>query len=167
LGPRYRTVSSMTPSVPFPCSETGIGLKVGEAAPTKRKTNPRETIREKTSLDDERTTTKGPFGAGGWGLRQIACCPTLVAHMRAAKRAGRTEKLSISMNRADVALLRKRAEALYGGNLSAALGEGVARLREELGREALVSWLGASARTTAEERDEIRAGWALADRRRH
>jgi hypothetical protein len=86
--------------------------------------------------------------------------------MSTAKRAGRTEKLSISMNRADVALLRKRAEALYGGNLSAALGEGVARLREELGREALVSWLGASARTTAAAREEILADWALADRRR-
>jgi hypothetical protein len=33
------------------------------------------------------------------------------------------------------------------------------RIREEEGREKLVAWLGDSGKTTAEERDTIRAEW--------
>ena len=76
------------------------------------------------------------------------------------RRSGRTEKISVSIEQEDVLLLRKRADHLYDGNLSAAIAEGVRRLREELGREALVDWLGAEGSTTAEQRDAIRAEWA-------
>jgi hypothetical protein len=54
----------------------------------------------------------------------------------------RTEKISVSIDRSDLLVLRRRAKELYGGNLSAALAEAVARIREEEGREALVAWLG-------------------------
>jgi hypothetical protein len=74
-------------------------------------------------------------------------------------RPGRTEKISVSLDRSDVAALRKRAKKLYGGNLSAAVAEGARRIREEEGREALVAWLGQAAATTPDEREAIRAEW--------
>ncbi len=74
-------------------------------------------------------------------------------------RPGRTEKISVSLDRADVDSLRKRAKKLYGGNLSAAVAEGARRIREEEGREALVAWLGQAADTTPDEREAIRAEW--------
>lgn len=78
-----------------------------------------------------------------------------------AGRAGKTEKVSVSLDRADLALLRKRAKRLHGGNLSAALAEGIRLLREEEGREALVAWLG-EAKMTEAQREEIRAEWRAA-----
>jgi len=56
-------------------------------------------------------------------------------------------------------LLRKRANRLHGGNLSAAIAEAIRRIREEEGREALVEWLGEAARTKAEEAEAIRSEW--------
>lgn len=67
--------------------------------------------------------------------------------------------MSISLDRSDLTLLRKRARRLYGGNLSAVVAEGVRRIREDEGREALVAWLGDLARTTPEQRESIRAEW--------
>lgn len=103
-------------------------------------------------------------------------CATMVAQMPAMKRTvgqgfrrpGRTEKISVSLDRADVSLLQKRAKRLYGGNLSAAIADGVQRVKEEEGREALVGWLGEAASLTSEQRDSIRAEWhgALAHHRR-
>ena len=61
----------------------------------------------------------------------------------------------MSLDRADLVALRKRARRLHGGNLSAVIAEGVRRVREEEGREALVSWLGAAGKTTDEERRAI------------
>lgn len=78
---------------------------------------------------------------------------------RGAPRPGRTEKVSVSLDRSDLLTLRRRAKKLYGGNLSAAIAEAARRLREEEGREALVAWLGEAAATTPEERDAIRAEW--------
>jgi hypothetical protein len=78
----------------------------------------------------------------------------------AAPRAGRTEKISISLDTEDVRTLRERAEKLYGGNLSAAVAEGVRRVREEAGREALVAWLGSAGESRPEEREAIRAEWS-------
>lgn len=75
------------------------------------------------------------------------------------KRAGHTDKVSVSLDRTELAMLRKRARRLYGGNLSAVIAEGVRRVREEEGREGLVRWLGDAAKATAEERDAIRATW--------
>lgn len=87
---------------------------------------------------------------------------------RGRVRPGRTEKISISLDRSDLSLLQRRARRLYGGNLSAAISEGVQRVKEEEGREALVAWLGDAARTTPAERDAVRAEWlgTLASHRR-
>ncbi len=74
-------------------------------------------------------------------------------------RAGRTEKISVSLDRSDVRALRSRAKKLYGGNLSAAVAEGARRIREEEGREALLIWLGDAAEATPEELDALRAEW--------
>lgn len=78
---------------------------------------------------------------------------------RRSPRAGRTVKLSISLDRADLALLRKRARRRHQGNLSAVIAEGVRRLQEEEGREALLAWLGESAIASPAEHDAIRAEW--------
>lgn len=77
-------------------------------------------------------------------------------------RAGRTQKVSISLDRGDLVALRRRADELYDGNLSAAIAEGARRIREEEGREALLAWLGDAAAATAEERAAIRAEWGRA-----
>jgi hypothetical protein len=76
-----------------------------------------------------------------------------------ALRAGQTEKISVSLGRADLAVLRGRARRLHGGNLSAAVAEGVRRIHEEEGREALVAWLGEAGEATAADRNALRAEW--------
>jgi hypothetical protein len=75
-------------------------------------------------------------------------------------RVGRTEKISVSLDRGDLQALRRRAKRLYGGNVSAAIAEGARRIREEEGRDKLVVWLGDSSKTTSQERDAIRAEWS-------
>ncbi|MBI2892834.1 MAG: hypothetical protein HYY06_04730 [Deltaproteobacteria bacterium] len=77
----------------------------------------------------------------------------------AAQRPGRTQKVSISLDRADLRALRRRADTRYGGNLSAAIAEGARRIREEEGREALLGWLGDVAEATPEQLDAIRSEW--------
>lgn len=80
-------------------------------------------------------------------------------HRTPTRRSGRTDKLSVSLDRSDVTLLRKRAQRLYGGNLSAAIAEGVQRIREEEGRQALLAWLGDAAIMTPEQAEAIEAEW--------
>jgi hypothetical protein len=80
-------------------------------------------------------------------------------------RAGVTEKISVSVERGDLRVLRRRARRLYGGNLSAVVAEAARRIREEEGREALVTWLGAAGDTTGEQRQAIREEWAPPPRR--
>lgn len=70
-----------------------------------------------------------------------------------------TAKISISLEHSDLALLRRRAAELYGGNLSAAVGEGVRRIREQEGRESLVRWLGAAGQPSLEQQAAIEAEW--------
>jgi hypothetical protein len=76
-----------------------------------------------------------------------------------APRADQTEKISVSLGRAEVAALRKRARRLYGGNLSAVVAEGVRRIHEEEGREALAAWLGEAGEASDADRDALRAEW--------
>lgn len=76
-----------------------------------------------------------------------------------AGRAGRTEKVSISLERSELSAMRKRARRLYGGNLSAVVAEGIHRIREEEGREALLAWLGEAASATPDELRAIRDEW--------
>ena len=78
---------------------------------------------------------------------------------KASARAGQTEKISVSVARRDLAVLRRRARRLYGGNLSAAVAEGVRHIHEQEGREALVAWLGEAGDASPEEREVIRQEW--------
>jgi hypothetical protein len=78
---------------------------------------------------------------------------------RRPARAGSTEKVSISIERSELAAMRKRARRLYGGNLSAVVAEGLRRVREEEGREALLAWLGEAAEATPAELQAIRDEW--------
>ena len=79
---------------------------------------------------------------------------------KTAARSGQTDKVSVSIDRADLTVLRRRARRLYGGNLSAVIAEGVRRVREEEGREALVAWLGEAGSAVSQERDALRSFFA-------
>ena len=67
------------------------------------------------------------------------------------KRAGVTEKISISVNRDDLTILRKRARRLHDGNLSAVIAEIIQRAKEQEGLADLLDWLGGPATMTREE----------------
>jgi hypothetical protein len=60
----------------------------------------------------------------------------------AVKRAGRTVKVSVSLDVDDVAVLRRRARESYGGNLSAAFSEAARWIRQREARRHLVDLLG-------------------------
>jgi hypothetical protein len=70
----------------------------------------------------------------------------------ASKRAGKTVKVSVSLDAQDVTALRKLAKEAYGGNLSAAFGEAARWIRQREARRRLVEALGGSTLT-----DEVRA----------
>lgn len=72
-----------------------------------------------------------------------------------SSRPGKTEKISISVNREDLALLRRRAKRLHGGNLSAVIAEVIARAKEQDGLENLLEWLGGPAPMTKESAEAI------------
>lgn len=78
-----------------------------------------------------------------------------------AGRSGDTEKVSVSITRADLRVLRRRARRLYRGNLSAVIAEAALRMREEEGRESVVNWLGDAGRAAPEESASIRAEWQV------
>jgi hypothetical protein len=60
----------------------------------------------------------------------------------AQKRAGRTVKVSVSLDREDVAALKRRARESYGGNLSAAFAEAARWIRQREARRRLIGQLG-------------------------
>ena len=74
-------------------------------------------------------------------------------------RPGQTDKISVSIDRKDLVALRRRARRLHGGNLSAALAEGVRRIREEEGREGQAQWLGEAGAASEAEQNALRAEW--------
>jgi hypothetical protein len=77
-----------------------------------------------------------------------------------ANRPGRTVKLSVSLDRRDVALLKKRAQRASGGNISAAITEMIHIAHEWEGREALAKWLGEGRKEPSRETmDAVRADW--------
>jgi hypothetical protein len=81
------------------------------------------------------------------------------------KRAGRTVKLSISIDRQDLELLRKRAKRVSDGNISAAIAETIRIAGEWEGRKALLAWLGEGRdEPSAETMESIRAEWRGARR---
>lgn len=89
------------------------------------------------------------------------CYPgsTMPVSARKIARPGRTDKISVSIDRSDLSALRRRARRLYGGNISAVVGEGLRRIREEEGREALVVWLGSAGQASPQQRDALRSEW--------
>jgi hypothetical protein len=76
-------------------------------------------------------------------------------------RSVQTEKVSVSLKKEDLEVLRKRAKRLYGGNLSALLSDFAKLARYEDGADKLVDWLTESYKpgpdATAAIADEWRA----------
>jgi hypothetical protein len=60
----------------------------------------------------------------------------------ASRRSGRTVKISVSLDREDLRTFRRRAKAVFGGNLSASLSEAARLLRQREARDRLIDWLG-------------------------
>lgn len=60
----------------------------------------------------------------------------------AATRPGKTVKVSISIDREDLAILRRRARESYRGNLSAAFSEAARLIRQRAARTRLIDMLG-------------------------
>jgi len=75
------------------------------------------------------------------------------------KRAGNTEKISISLDKGDAALLRRRAKALHEGNVSRVVAEALRYVRYEEGRDALIESFGEVGMVSAEEVAEIASEW--------
>lgn len=76
-----------------------------------------------------------------------------------AKRAGVTEKISISVRRSDLASLRRRAKRLYDGNVSAVIAELAADAALLEGMHDLVEQLGGPS-LTDDDRKQLDAEWA-------
>ena len=92
-------------------------------------------------------------------------CATACTTM--TKRPGQTVKLSISLDRSDVAILKKRAKRVSGGNISAAIADTIRVAREVEDREALAAWLGEGREEpSAATMDAIRVEWAGVKRSR-
>lgn len=85
---------------------------------------------------------------------------TLVLPLR--RGAQRTVKICISLDREDLAVVRRRAERVYGGDISKAIAEAVQYLRYEEGREALLEAFGDEAMLTPEGLESIASEWGLA-----
>lgn len=75
------------------------------------------------------------------------------------KRDGGTAKISISIGRAELASLRKRAKRLYAGNVSAVIAELAADAALLEGMHELVGWLGGPS-LTDREREALDREWA-------
>ncbi len=76
-----------------------------------------------------------------------------------AKRAGVTEKISISVRASDLAALRRRAKRLYGGNVSAVIAELAADAALLEGMHDLVGRLGGPS-LTDDDRASLDREWA-------
>ncbi len=66
----------------------------------------------------------------------------------AQRRSGRTIKVSVSLDKADLASLRRAAKRSFHGNLSAAFAEAARWIRQREARRRLIEMLGGSALTT-------------------
>jgi len=75
------------------------------------------------------------------------------------KRTGLTEKISISVRSSDLASLRKRAQRLYGGNVSAVIAELAADAALREGMHDLVDRLGGPSLGDA-DRETLDREWA-------
>jgi hypothetical protein len=86
----------------------------------------------------------------------------------AQRRAGKTIKLSVSLDKDDVAALKRRAKESYGGNLSAAFSEAARWIRQREARQRLIDELGGPTLTaeSAAAIDAEQAGGARYEPRR-
>lgn len=75
-------------------------------------------------------------------------------------RAAQTEKVSVSFKKADLAILRLRAKRLYGGNLSALLGDFARLARYEEGADTLLGWLSTTYKPSPAALAAVDAEWA-------
>ena len=69
-----------------------------------------------------------------------------------AKRAGVTKKVSLSVNREDLAVLKNRAKRLHGGNVSAVFAELIAEIKRREAWDRAVAWYGEPIEISDEER---------------
>lgn len=88
-----------------------------------------------------------------------------------AKRAGVTRKVSLSVNREDLAMLKKRAKRLHGGNVSAVFADLIAEIRRREAWDRAVAWYGeplvmTDAEKTAIDRELLGTGGRRPRRRR-
>jgi hypothetical protein len=74
------------------------------------------------------------------------------------KRAGVTQKISISVNEADLKILKKRAKRLHGGNVSAVFVEMTTWAKQQEARAAVLAALGGEP-ITEQEREAVRREW--------
>ena len=72
-----------------------------------------------------------------------------------AKRAGVTQKVSLSVHDDDLAMLKARARRLHGGNVSAVFAELIATARRQEAWAKAVAWYGKPISMTDEERAQI------------
>jgi hypothetical protein len=82
----------------------------------------------------------------------------------ATRRAGRTVKVSVSIDRDDLLVLRRHARTAHHGNLSAAFAEAATWIRQREARLGLIDLLGgptltpaSAAAIDAEQSGEVRA----------
>jgi len=85
------------------------------------------------------------------------------------KRAGRTENVSVSLDRAVLKTLRERADSFHGGNLSAAIAEAAEVLHRQAARDYVAAELmrGHPALSDKERREidaDLSEGWKHARR---
>lgn len=71
-----------------------------------------------------------------------------------AQRPGVTKKVSLSVNRVDLEMLKERAKRAHGGNLSAVFSEMIARIRREEAMRKAFEWYGES--VTLDDGDRAR-----------
>ena len=86
-----------------------------------------------------------------------------------AKRAGVTEKVSLSVNKSDLAMLKKRAKRVHGGNVSAVFADLIAEIRRREAWDRALAWYGEPivlSEVEAREIDRELLGRALAKRAR-
>ncbi len=71
------------------------------------------------------------------------------------KRVGITRKVSLSVNRDNLALLKQRAKRLHGGNVSAVFADLIAEIRRREAWALAVDWYGEPIELTDTERTAI------------
>ncbi len=72
-----------------------------------------------------------------------------------SKRAGITDKVSLSVRRGDLAIIKARAKRLHGGNVSAVFAELIAEIKRREAWDRAVAWYGHPIELADAEREAI------------